>query len=240
MRVGIIGDLHAPFVHPMYLRFCMDVFAQNNVNRVVVIGDVADQHALSFHEHDPNGMSAEDEALAAFHVIQKWYKTFPDAVVTIGNHDARHYRVARANGLPDRYLKTYAAVWQTPRWKWDFQFSIEGVDYIHGTGTSGKNGALKAAMEDRCSRAQGHVHGWGGVQYHTNDKSRLFALNVGCGIDITWYAFFYAREFRTRPTLGCGIVEDGIDARFIVMPCARGEKYHRSRAAKRYRTPWKK
>jgi hypothetical protein len=111
MRVGIVGDLHAPFVHPMYLRFCIDVFSAWRVTCINIIGDVGDLHALSFHEHDPNGMSAEDEARAAYPVIQRWYSTFPDCDVEIGNHDARHYRVARKNGLPDRYLKTYAEVW---------------------------------------------------------------------------------------------------------------------------------
>lgn len=233
MRVGVVGDLHFPFVHPMYLRFCMEAFEKERVNRVVLIGDVVDQHALSFHDHDPNGMSAEDEFLNAMPLVQLWHRTFPHVRVCIGNHDTRHYRIARKHGLPDRYLRTYSDVWDTPKWKWDFTHAIDGVMYIHGTGTSGKNAHINAAIEDRCSRVQGHVHSWGGVQYHTNEDSRIFGMNTGNGIDIPAYTFAYAKEFRTRPTLGCGVVHHGEDARFIAMPCGHGEKYHRSRAGKK-------
>jgi predicted phosphodiesterase len=235
MRVGIVGDLHAPFVHPMYLRFCLEKFAEEKVDKVVLIGDVVDQHALSFHEHDPNGMSAEDEALCATPIVEQWYQTFPKALVCIGNHDSRHYRMARKSGLPDRYLRTYADVWNTPKWKWAFTHTIEGVLYIHGTGTSGKNAHINAAIEDRCSRVQGHVHSWGGFQYHTNEDSRIFGMNCGNGIDIPAYAFAYAKEFRTRPTLGCGVVIDGEEAKFLAMPCGDGERFHRKRAGTRQR-----
>jgi predicted phosphodiesterase len=111
---GIIGDTQLPFTHPSYLAFIQDTFESFNVTQVVHIGDVVDLQALSFYEHNPNGKSAEDESAQAIEAVKPWYKAFPKAKVCIGNHDARHYSTARKAGIPDRFVKTYAQVWETP------------------------------------------------------------------------------------------------------------------------------
>jgi hypothetical protein len=232
MIVGIWGDLHAPFIHPGYLAFCRDTFDRFKVKRYVGIGDIVDSHALGFYDHDPNGKSAEDEAAAAAVTVAAWYAAFPNAKICIGNHDARHYRVAMKAGLPDRYLLSYAKVWRTPRWDWQLEHAIDGVLYEHGTGSSGKDAAFNRAVGQRCSVVIGHVHSFAGVKYHANPFSRIFGLNVGCGIDIGAYAFEYGKMFPVRPILGCGIVMDGDHAFFVPMPMGHGEKYHRSKFLK--------
>lgn len=235
MIIGIVGDVHAPFSHSMYKRFCQDVFEKWKVSHIHFTGDVVDAHALSFWMHDPNGKSANDEADAAYEEIQDWYQTFPAATVCIGNHDERHYRLARANGLPDRYLKGYREVWGTPNWNWDFQFQFDGVLYEHGTGTSGKDAALNRAMQKRKSCVMGHVHCYAGVKYHTNEDNTIFGMNAGCGIDTKLYAFEYSRSLAVKPVLGCGIVVDGNTGIFVPMQYMNGDKYHHSRARKRRR-----
>ena len=232
MIVGTVGDLHSPFVHPMYRRFCEDTFDLCGVDRTHLAGDIVDQHALGFWDHDPNGMSASCEQKAAFEIIQKWYAIWPKATVSIGNHDHRNYRVARKGGLPDLYLKSYSEVWQTPKWDWDFEFVFDGVLYTHGTGVSGKDAALNLALQRRQSVVIGHVHSWAGVKWHANTDSTIFGMNSGCGIDCKAYAFAYGKEFPVRPILGCGVVVDGEQALFFRMQCDVGEKYHRSRASK--------
>ena len=217
-KVGIVGDLHQPFTHPGYLRFCQDVFESWGVDKVVIIGDVVDQHRLSFHDQDPSGHSAEMEAEKAYEGVQKWYVAFPKAMVCIGNHDERHYRVARKSGMPDRYIRTYADLWGTKTWDWKMSHEIDGVLYEHGTGSSGRDAAFLRAKDKRRSIVMGHVHTGLGVKWHTNENSRIFGLNVGCGIDCKSYAFAYGRPFPTRPTLGCGIVIDGTFAYAEPMP----------------------
>jgi predicted phosphodiesterase len=232
VRIGIVGDIHLPFEHPMYLRFCQDVFAAWQVDRVVLIGDIVDLHALSFWDHDPEGHSAEDESELAVNRVRKWHRTFEGADVMIGNHDERHYRVARKAGLPDRYLRSYKDVWRTPSWTWQYSKKIEGVNYEHGTCTGGKDGALNLAIQRRCSTVIGHIHTYPGVKCHANTDDSIFGMNVGCGIDVKAYAFAYGKAFAVRPVLGCGIVVDGTNPYFEPMPIGRGERYHRSRAGK--------
>lgn len=235
MRVGIIGDPHIPFEHPHYLEFCLDTFSVWKVDHVHLAGDVVDQHALGFWDHDPNGHSASDEASLARERLSTWKKRLRrrqrdrEITVSIGNHDARHFRMARRAGIPDMYLRTYADVWDTPDWDWQESHIIDGVLYEHGTGTSGKDAAINRAIQNRCSCVIGHIHCWGGVKFHCNSQDRIFGLNAGCGIDVDRYAFAYQKPFPIRPVLGCGIVIDGRYAYFEPMAIGKREPYYRKR-----------
>jgi predicted phosphodiesterase len=206
-----------------------DTFEAWGVTQVHFAGDIVDSHAINFHEHDPDGYSPREEADKAEKAIEDWYSTFPKATVSIGNHDELHFRRARADGLPTRYLKNYAEVWKTPKWSWDFSFIFQKVLYTHGTGVSGKDAAINLATQKRISTVIGHTHSYAGVKYHANEYDRIFGLNVGCGIDRLAYAFHYGRDFPVKPILGCGIVVNGSRAFFEPMPCGPGEKYYRKR-----------
>lgn len=230
MRVGIPGDLHAPFTHPLYLKFCQDVFSRWRINHVHFIGDIVDQHALGFWDHDPDGHSASREADLAHRMVAKWYKAFPKATVSIGNHDERQFRRAFRDGVPRRYLKAYKEVWETPQWDWQFSHTFDDVGYTHGTRCSGKDGAFNLALQRRRSTVIGHIHSYPGVKWHANEDDRIFGMNVGCGVFHKAYTFGYGRDSPVREVLGCGVVIDGTPY-FEPMPMSRGEKYHRSRAA---------
>lgn len=221
----IVGDIHLPFTHPFYFQFCKDVRRKWKCKETIFIGDVTDQHALSFHEHDPDGSSAGNECDEAARGLVKWHKAFPSSKVCIGNHDARSMRVAKKAGLPMRFLKDLATAWDTPTWTWDFNFMVDGVKYTHGA-TSGKYAAFNLAVANRCSTAVGHTHTYGGVTYHDNDIDGIFGLNVGCGIDRKRYAFAYAKDAAVKPSLGVGVVVSPTEAHFVPMPCRPGEKYH--------------
>ena len=229
MIVGTIGDLHLPFTHPRYLEFIRDTFDAWNVDAIHFAGDIVDLHALSFWDIDPNGHSAERESELAAEMLVDWVRAFPDATVSIGNHDERHYRRARKAGIPDRYLRTYNEVWNSPGWKWKFAHTYDGVLYEHGTGSAGDDAAFKRAKEKRTSIVMGHIHTAGFAKFSTTERDRVFGLSVGCGIDCDAYAFAYGRPFPRRPVLGCGIVIDGVSAYFEPMACGSRERYRRGR-----------
>lgn len=230
MRVGIVGDIHEPFTHPLYRSFVADVFEAWSVDHIHLIGDVVDNHALGFWEHDPNGLSAQTESEQAAVGVAKWREMFPKATVSIGNHDERHFRMARRAGIPDRFMKTYSEVWGTKKWDWQMSHVHDGVLYEHGTGTSGKDAALNRAVQKRTSLVMGHVHSYCGVKFHANEFSRIFGMNAGNGIDIDAYAMAYGRPFPIRPVLGCGVVIDGELPYFEPMAIGVREKYHKSKA----------
>lgn len=235
MRLGAIGDVHAPYTHPMYLDFCRDTFELLRCDKIHCVGDMTDNHAISYHEKDPNLKAHADELKLARRVLAPWHKTFRGLTITIGNHDDLPARQLQTAGICTEYLKAPNTVYKTPTWQWDWEFEFDGVLWIHGTGFSGKDAAYNCAVERRQSVGMGHLHTNFGYKFHTNATSRIFGLSVGCGIDTKALAFAYGKFQVKRPILGCAGVIDGEQPISIVMPCGRGEKYHRSKAGKKPR-----
>lgn len=219
MIVGVIGDTHLPFQHPRYIEFLQQTFKRYKVKKVIHIGDLVDNHAISYHENDPNGLSSSDEGSAVDHALQQWFKAFPKVELIMGNHDKLPERKAKTYGLSKRFVKGFKETWNLPKqWKvYPDSLEIDGVHYCHGTGSSGKNAAFNLMLSKGQSVVMGHVHSFGGVQWKADARDKYFGLNVGCGIDIDAYAFEYAKDFKWKPTLGCGIVVDGKQAIFEPM-----------------------
>lgn len=192
-----------------YLDFVLDIKARVKCEKVVMIGDLVDNHAISYHEHDPNGLSPADEIKETKKRLREWYKAFPKAFLCRGNHDRMVDRKGRTAGLPDCVFKPFRQIWNLPSgWIDDFSHEIDGVIYEHGTGYCGDNAHLKAAYNNRTSTCIGHTHSQLAGGYIGNNKNAIFGMNVGCGIDPKSYAFEYGRDFKKKPLLGCGVVTD--------------------------------
>jgi len=220
-NVLVIGDTHLPFVHPEYLAFCKRIEQAFKCTKVVHIGDLVDNHAISYHDHDPNGRSPLDEMYLADSMLKDWYKAFPNVSMCLGNHDRLVDRKSKTVGLPSRVFQPFRKIWELPNgWTDDFEFIIGGVKYLHGTGYSGSLAHIQAAHDHRMSCVMGHLHSIVGIEYLANSKDIIFGMSVGCGIDRKAYAFEYGREHKRKPILSCGVVEytkHGINARVIPM-----------------------
>ena len=217
LRLGIVGDLHEPFTHPRYFDFIKDTFKKQGIEEVIFIGDIADNHAISFFETDPDGYSPGEELKKTQEKLQRWHNAFPNSYVTLGNHDIRPERKLFTSGLPKMYLKDYADAWKVPTWKFVPEVDVDEVRYVHGTGSSGINGARNLALKSRQSVVMGHSHAYGGIQYIAGIRDIIFGMNVGAGVDIEAYAMAYGKSFPLKPTLGCGMVIDGKKGYFIPM-----------------------
>jgi predicted phosphodiesterase len=231
-KVGVIGDTHFPATHPGYRSFCEDVFEKHDCDVFLHIGDVVDWHAISMHEPEPDADGALAEYDNAKEHIAKWKRSFPELFVCEGNHDARIARKAKTVNIPSRFLRDYNELWETPNWLWRPDHKIDGVYYLHGTGTSGKYPAMTTMEKMLMSTVQGHVHAAAGIWWRANPERRLFGMNVGTGVDDKHIAFRYGENLKTRAILSAGVVLDGTPMHFI-MPCGEGEKYHRSRFNKK-------
>jgi hypothetical protein len=201
---------HLPFEHPGALDFLIGVQKRVKCGTVVCLGDLVDNHALSFHhDTDPNGYSPRDEIQEAKKHLKDWFKVFPRLYFCLGNHDRRVDLKGRHVGLPDEVFRPFRDIWGLPSgWKDAFSWEFDGVRYMHGTGLSGDTAHIKAAIQCRQSCVIGHVHHTGAVNYLVSEKDRILAMNVGCLIDRKRYAFEYGRDFTKKPFLGCGIVTD--------------------------------
>jgi len=209
-KVLVIGDTHEPFCKEGYLEFCKEIHKKWKCNKVVHIGDLVDNHAISYHEHDPNGMSPEDEMKATLEVLQGWYKAFPKVLLCRGNHDALVDRKGRTSGLPERCFKPFREIWELPKgWSDDWEWEIDGVLYKHGLGCSGKRPHALEAIREGQSVVIGHAHSILAMEYIFTSRDQKFGLSAGCGIDRKAYAFSYGKDMKFKPAIGCGVVLDG-------------------------------
>jgi hypothetical protein len=218
-NVLVIGDPHIPFELDGYLDFCLSVQKKYSCGTVVIIGDLVDNHSISYHEHDPDGWSPLQEMEQADKKLKKWFKAFPNVFLTRGNHDTLPDRKGKTAGLPKRAFKPYREIWKLPKgWIDDFEFEINDVKYSHGTGGSGRYPHVLLAFHNRQSTVIGHFHSVAGVEWIANSKDCIFGMCVGCGVDRKSYAFAYGKDQKYKPVVGCGIVTDkGQYAQFIPM-----------------------
>jgi hypothetical protein len=211
-----LSDLHAPYHHPEALAFLKYCYREFKPTKIVCLGDEVDAHGLSVHPKIPELYSAGHEYEAAMEFMGQLYKLFPEVMVCISNHTHRPWRVAQAAGLPSVYLKSYRDIMQAPAgWVWKDRWEIDDVVYEHGDPCSGRNGAYKAAFENRKSTVIGHIHSFGGVQYSANHHNQIFWANAGCLIDTTSLAFAYGNKYRNKATLGTVVVDHGLNAHFV-------------------------
>jgi len=203
-RVLVIGDLHEPFCLDGYLEHCLETYSKFNCSRTVFIGDVIDSHFSSYHETDPDGMGAGEELELAIKKLSKWYKAFPKADVTIGNHDRIVYRKGFTGGIPKRWLKPFNEVLETPKWNFVERLVIDDVQYVHGEAGT----ARTKSKNDMMSTVQGHIHTQAYVEWLVGQKFKIFGMQVGCGVDSRAYAVAYAKHFK-KQAIGCGVVIGG-------------------------------
>lgn len=202
-RVLVIGDLHEPFSLDGYLEFCIEQYERFNCNRVIFIGDIIDNHYSSYHETDADGMGGGDELDLAISKIARWRDAFPEAIVTIGNHDRIVMRKAQTSAVPKRWIKEYKDVLEVPHWEFVDRYVLDNVQYIHGEAGV----AHRKAASDMMSTVQGHIHTQCFTHWLVGQKFKIFASQVGCGIDHESYAMAYAKRGK-KPAIGCMVVLD--------------------------------
>lgn len=224
--VGVIGDSHIPYEHPDYLEFCKKTFKEQGVTRVIHIGDIFDNHALSFHDSEPSLVGAAGERELATERLKPWFKAFPKLTLVSGNHDLMANRKAIKAGIdPNIYMKSLGEVYNFPK-GWDIvdKVIINNVMYHHGETATGVNGFRNDAKARMMSTVTGHIHSNLGISYTATDHRLVYGMAVGCGVDVDSMAFAYGKNFKLKPVIGCGVVADN-GKRPMVFTLDLGEKW---------------
>jgi predicted phosphodiesterase len=217
-NILVIGDTHIPFQHKGYLEFCLEIKKQERCGSVVHIGDLVDNHAISYHDHDPDLWSPFQEMEEADKILKDWFKAFPELKLTKGNHDCLVDRKGKTVGLPKRCFRPYREIWNLPdKWEDGFEFIIDNVLYKHGIKTRGKLAHLNQAIKNRISVVMGHLPSCAGIAFSASPRDRIFGMNVGCGIHAKSLAFAYGEDFPEKPIVSCGVVYHGEDPRLFLM-----------------------
>jgi hypothetical protein len=205
-NVLFIGDTHIPFMIDGYLEFCREEQERWDCGRVIHIGDVMDFHAISYHESDPDGMSAGDELTASQRQLCQLFAMFPNVDSMLGNHDLLVSRKAKTAGLSQNMVRSMAEILDAPpTWKFHDELELFGVGVGHG-GAGGD--ALRMATHSRQSRIEGHRHSLAYVQWLVSKRDAIFGMQVGSGMDDKTYAAAYGRPMAKKSVISCGVLLD--------------------------------
>lgn len=200
-RVLVIGDLHEPFCLDGYFEHCVKIKEKYGCNEIIFIGDVIDNHFSSYHETDSDALGGGDELDFAISKLRKWYKSFPNATVTLGNHDLVIMRKAQTSAIPSKWIRKYKDVLEVPNWNFVDEVVFDNVIYHHGIGSKAHIKTVKNMM----STVGGHHHTDGYIMYYVGKTRKTFGMQVGCGIDIRSYAMAYGKWF-PKPFISCAVV----------------------------------
>lgn len=209
--VLVISDLHIPYHHKDAFSFLRALKDKYKPDMVVNIGDELDHHAISMHEHNPDLMSAGDELRNARHYIKQLEEIFPRMTIVHSNHSSLVYRRALKYGLPKDYLKSYNEFLGVGKgWQWvdDLTLTLSNGTrcfFTHGMSAD----VLKVAQQYGMNTVQGHYHTKFSIGYYSNPDDLIWGMQVGCLINQKSMAFDYAKNFKSRFIVGCGMIING-------------------------------
>ena len=202
----VVGDIHLPYTHRNYLQHCIDIYNKYNCSEVSFTGDIIDSHFASFHQTSTQ-TDGKYELDMAIEQVKDWYEAFPNATITLGNHDLIIARKAEDAGIDKRWVRNLNEVLGCPDWKFEEQFVHDNVLYTHGTGCSGK-GIMKRVQNWGSSMVQGHIHTQSFVDFTASLNDLKFGLQCPNGIDYKSFAYGYAKFHTAKPILGCAVILD--------------------------------
>jgi len=210
-KILIISDMHLPYQHKDSIIFLKEIKKEFKPDMIVNIGDLLDFHAISMHEHNPDLYSAGMELDKAKDYIKQLEDIFPEVVEVDSNHSSLVYRRALKFGMSKQFLKPYGEFLGTRKWTWVDDLTLTMSDGKRCFFTHGRSAdILKVSQTMGMSAVQGHYHTKFLISYWANPDNLFFAMNVGCLINQKSMAFNYAKNFKTRFILGCGIIINGV------------------------------
>ena len=207
----VISDMHLPYQHKDSIKFLKEIKKEFRPDKIVNIGDLLDFHAISMHDSNPDLYSAGMELDKAKEYIKVLEDIFPEVIEVDSNHSSLVYRRALKYGMSKQFLKPYGEFLGTRKWKWidDLTLTMSNGQrcfFTHGRSAD----VLKVSQTMGMNCVQGHYHTKFLISYWANPDNLFFAMNVGCLINQKSMAFSYAKNFKTRFILGCGIILNGI------------------------------
>jgi len=211
-RILVLSDLHFPFHHEDTFPFLQAIKKKYKPDRIISIGDEVDNHAMSYHDSDPDLYSPGDELRAARSHLKRLERMFPSLDILESNHGSLFYRKSKTFGIPAAALRTYNELWEVgPNWKWHRELTIKMSNgqkcyFHHGRASD----IAKVSREYGMCAVQGHYHEKYKIEYWANTEGLYWGFQVGCLADDNSLALAYNNTNLKRPIVGCGIIIDGL------------------------------
>ena len=209
--------MHAPAQHKNALKFLCYLRDKHKTNKTIFLGDLIDGHAFAT-KWAPNAdmPSAGDELRQAIKALKPFYKEFPKADLTLGNHEMRMWIKFRVAGAPAAILRRFQEILEMPE-GWtvhEHGFEFEKIYFWHGEGVSATNWR-DAHHKLKMSCCFGHWHSKPGVafsqtRWSKNHKSLLWSAQSGCLINPKHPYFDYGSKMIEKPVIGTTVIIDDV------------------------------
>lgn len=211
MTILTISDMHIPYHHPDAMEYLKALKKVYKPDLVVSLGDLADFHSISFHNSDPDLLSAGDELEELQSYSRELEKIFPNMIIIGSNHGDLVLRKALAHGLPKGLIRPFNEIYDVDAgWAFadDLTISHEESPDVYFVHNIRKN-VLQVAQQRGQRVICGHYHENFSVSYAGNPNSLLWGCIAGCLIDKESLAFEYNKLNLNRPIIGTAIIENG-------------------------------
>ncbi len=208
----VFGDMHIPYHREGSIEFLEAIKNKYKPTKVICTGDELDNHAMSFHDTDPDNPGAGDELSYALGYLNKLYSIFPEVDLVDSNHGSMVFRKAKVGGIPLKYLRSMKDRIEAPKkWNWhkDYTYTMNNGQDLFVTHGLMKN-SLKLAEQYGCCVVQGHFHQDSAIQYSSSPRALIWGCSAGCLIDDKSLAMEYNKAKKIRPILSCVIIINGI------------------------------
>jgi len=198
--VGVIGDLHIPYQDNDAIEAAFDKMEEQNIESLLINGDMLDFYQMSFHEKDPRMVHFKEELESGRQFLDYCRSRFPGIPIYFipGNHENRFERYLRvkASELLDMdefrldvllRVAEYGVQYIPFRSKVVFgDFLIEHGDKIPGAG--GVVPARTALMRLKTNCLINHFHKTSSSSqrvYGPDDSTTIRGYSLGCLCELT-------------------------------------------------------
>ena len=208
----VFGDMHIPYHREGSIEFLDAVKEKYNPTKIICTGDELDNHAMSFHDSDPDNPGAGDELTDALNYLKSLYDIFPNVDLVDSNHGSMVFRKAKVGGIPLKFLRSMRDILEAPDgWNWhkDYTYTMSNGQDLFVTHGLKKN-SIKLAEQYGCCVVQGHYHEDSGIQYSSSPRQLIWGASAGCLVDDKSLAMEYNKANMKRPILSCVIIINGI------------------------------
>jgi len=208
-RILIISDLHIPYHRKDSFAFLKEIKKQFKPDTIINIGDEIDCHALSFHDSNPDLPSAGHELSLAKEYIKELENIFPQMTLLDSNHSSLIYRKGIKHGIPRGFLRDYNDFLNVKKWNWvnDLTLTLPNKQrcfFTHGISAD----VARVSQIQSMNTVQGHFHSKFKIEYLAKSDALMWGMQIGCMIERTNMAFHYAKNFKTKFIMGCGMIID--------------------------------
>jgi predicted phosphodiesterase len=207
-----ISDTHMPYMHRDALPFLKRVKELVKPERTFHVGDLTDQYVFSSYPKTPEADGVGQEMRKVWGGVRALGSLFPDMIIVSSNHDDRIYKRSRTAGIPKELVRPYNELIKADKfnWKWvnDYTLRLSNKQHLYITHTKGEN-TLALAKAVAMNVVVGHHHNKHAINFFATPHQSLFAIDTGCLIEDSSYAFAYNKMSIIRPMLGCAAIING-------------------------------